>query len=121
MFIRISYSRIFIIIYYIIQKMSDFSCSMDGYVEMTAELIELSLFALALVKETYAAILPLELGKSVEYAWDGLVGAGSWAGYAVASIYYFGLEYGYADMMCEYSSYGDTAIGFLSQFISFAS
>ena len=88
---------------------------------MTTELIELSLFALALVKETYAAVLPEELGKSVEYAWDGLVGAGSWAGYAVASLYYFGLEYGYAETMCTYSEYGDVAIGYLSTFISFAS
>lgn len=101
--------------------MSDFTCSMDGYVDLTNKLIELSLFALALLKETYAAILPYELGKSVEYAWDGLVGAGSWAGYAVASLYYFGLEYGYADIMCEYSAYGYVAADYLSQFIEFAS
>lgn len=101
--------------------MSTFTCSMDGYVLMTSQLIELSLFALSLIKETYAAILPMELGKSVEYAWDGLVGAGSWAGYAVASLYYFGLEYGYADLMCQYSGYGATAIEYLSFFITFAS
>jgi hypothetical protein len=99
---------------------TEFTCSMDGYVAMTSELIEVSLFALALIKETYAAILPMELGKSVEYAWDGLVGAGSWAGYAVAALYYFGLEYGYADLMCQYSGYGAQAIGILNQFISFA-
>jgi hypothetical protein len=101
--------------------MSDtFTCSMDGYVKMAADLIELSLFALALIKETYAAILPLELGKSVEYAWDGLVGAGSWTGYAIASLYYFGLEYGYADLMCQYSEYGSVAISYLTFFIDFA-
>lgn len=101
--------------------MSDFSCTMDGYVAMTSKLIELSLFALALLKETYAAILPNDLSKSVQYAWDGLVGAGSWAGYAVAALYYFGLEYGYAEMMCEYSGYGYMAIDYLSFFIDFAS
>ena len=101
--------------------MSDFTCSMDGYVKMTKELIELSLFALSLLKETYAAILPMELGKSVEYAWDGLVGAGSWSGYAVAALYYFGLEYGYAEIMCQYSEYGATATSFLNSFIDFAS
>ena len=84
----------------------DFTCSMDGYVKMTNKLVELSLFALALLKETYASILPEELKKSVLYAWDGLVGAGSWAGFAVAALYYFGLEYGYADLLCEYSGYG---------------
>ena len=101
--------------------MTDFTCSMDGYVQMTAELIELSLSALALVKETYAAVLPEELGKSVKYAWDGLVGAGTWSGYAVASLYYFGLEFGYAEVMCQYSEYGAKATAFLSKFINFAS
>jgi hypothetical protein len=101
--------------------MTEFTCSMDGYVTMAADLIELSLFALAILKETYAYILPYELGKSVEYAWDGLVGAGSWVGYAVAALYYFGLEYGYADMMCEYSGYGAIAIDYLTFFIDFAS
>ena len=101
--------------------MSDtFTCDMDGYVNMTNKLIELSLFALAIVKESYAAMLPFELGKSVQYAWDGLVGAGSWAGFAVASLYYFGLEYGYADIMCEYSGYGYMAIDYLSFLIDFA-
>ena len=93
---------------------------MDGYVDITKKLIELSLFAIALLKETYAAILPLELSKAVGYAWEGLVGAGSWAGYAVAAVYFFGLEFGYAEMLCEYSGYGYIAIDFLNQAISFA-
>lgn len=100
--------------------MSDFTCDMDGYVNMTNKLIELSLFALAIVKETYAAILPMALGKSVQYAWDGLVGAGSWAGFAVAAVYYFGLEFGYADIMCQLSEYAFMAINFLTFFIDFA-
>lgn len=97
-----------------------FSCSMDGYVALTSKLIELALVALAIVKETYAAILPYELGKSVQYAWDGLIGAGSWAGYAVAAIYYFGLEFGYADVMCEVSGYGYMVVDYLTFFIDFA-
>lgn len=87
---------------------------------MTSDIIELSLIALAIIKETYAAILPLELSKSVQYAWDGLVGAGSWAGYAVAAIYYFGLEFGYADYMCTASEYGAIALSYLTFFIDFA-
>ena len=97
----------------------EFSCSMDGYVSLTNQLIELSLVGLALVKETYAAILGEKLGKSVQYAWDGLVGAGSWAGFAVAALYYFGLDYGYAEYMCEYSGYGYMAIDWLSFLIDF--
>lgn len=97
----------------------EFSCSMDGYVEMTGQLIELSLFAIALIKETFAAMLPEALSNAIQYAWDGLVGAGSWAGFAVAAVYYFGLEYGYADILCEYSGYGYQAIDWLSFLIEF--
>ena len=81
--------------------MSDFECTMDGFVQLTSDAINVALIALAIVKETYAAMLPEELGKSVQYAWDGLVGAGSWAGYATAAAYYFGLEFGYGEIMCE--------------------
>ena len=53
---------------------------MDGYKTMTLQAIDLSLFALALIKESYAAILPTDLGKSVNYAWEGLTGVGAWLG-----------------------------------------
>jgi len=46
-----------------------FKCSMDGYKNLTLQSIDLALFALALIKETYAAILPEDLGKAVNYAW----------------------------------------------------
>ena len=95
-------------------------CSMDGYVSLTKMIIELALSAIAIVKETYAAMLPMELGKSVQYAWDGLVGAGSWPGYAVAAAYYFGLEFGYAEPMCDVSIMAYTVIDYLNAFISFA-
>jgi hypothetical protein len=95
-------------------------CSMDGYVDLTKMIIELALSAIAIIKETYAALLPMELGKSVQYAWDGLVGAGSWPGYAVAAVYYFGLDFGYAESMCDVSMYGFQAIDYLNAFISFA-
>jgi hypothetical protein len=103
-------------------KASDrgYVCSMDGYVSLTKMVIELALSAIAILKETYAAMLPMELGKSVQYAWDGLVGAGSWPGYAVAAAYYFGLEFGYAEPMCDVSMYGYMAVDFLNAFISFA-
>jgi hypothetical protein len=102
------------------EEREEFECSMDGYVELTKEFINVALFALALVKETYAAVLPHRLGRSVDYAWDGLVSAGSWAGYVMAAAYFFGLEYGYAEYLCQYSGYVDTIIGFLYQFVDFA-
>ena len=80
--------------------MSEFECTMDGFVQLTSDTINIALIALAIIKESYAAMLPEELGKSVQYAWKGLVGAGAWAGYATAALYFFGLEFGYADEMC---------------------
>jgi hypothetical protein len=100
--------------------MSEFECTMDGFVDLTSEFINVALIALAIVKETYAAVLPYEPGKSVQYAWDGLVGAGSWAGYATAAAYYFGLEFGYGDIMCEVFGYIAIAVGILSQFTEFS-
>ena len=97
-----------------------FTCSMDGYVQLTGQIIELSLVAIALVKETYAAILPNDLGKAIKYAWKGLTGAGSWAGFAVAALYYFGLEYGYAEYLCTASEYGAIVVEALSTIIDFA-
>merc|ERR1711937_810409 len=81
----------------------DFSCSMDGYVELTLETYNVLLFGLALLKEAYAAMLPKKLGKSVNYAWDGLLGAGAWLGFLSAALYYFGLEAGYGKIMCDVS------------------
>ena len=79
---------------------ADMKCSMDGYVNLTIEIYNIVLFGLALLKETYAAVLPMALGKSVNYAWDGMLGAGAWVGYLMAAVYYFGLEFGYADILC---------------------
>lgn len=84
---------------------------MDGFVELTLETYNVALFGLALLKETYAAVLPMALGKSVNYAWDGILGAGAWVGYVVAALYYFGLEFGYADLMCQIMGYVYVAVG----------
>lgn len=35
---------------------------------------------------------------------------GNWIGYLVAAIYFFGLEFGYAEPMCEASGYAFMAI-----------
>ena len=98
----------------------EFTCSMDGYVAITGKMIELALVALSLVKETYAAILPTELSKAIKYAWKGLTNAGSWAGFGVAALYYFGLEYGYAEYLCQASEYGAIVIEALQGLIDFA-
>ena len=83
---------------------------MDGYKGMVLQVIDLVLFAFALIKETYAAILPEDLGKAVQYAWLSLTGLGGWIGYVVAAGFYFGSEAGFGDQICKYSgiAYGYT-------------
>ena len=99
---------------------ADMECSMDGYVNLTLELYNVALFGLALLKETYATALPKKLGKSVNYAWDGILGAGAWVGYAIAALYFFGLEFGYADIMCTVSGYAYVFVGLFYQFLAFS-
>lgn len=103
-----------------IRSADDFKCSMDGYVELTLETYNVALFGLALLKETYAAVLPKSLGKSVNYAWDGILGAGGWVGYLMAAAYYFGLEFGYADILCQVSGYVYIAVGIFYTLLEFS-
>merc|ERR1711934_594603 len=103
-----------------LRNADDFSCTMDGYVELTLEAYNVALFGLALLKEAYASLLPKSLGKSVNYAWDGILGAGGWVGYIMAAAYYFGLEFGYAEYLCQGSGYVYIAIGIFYQLLEFS-
>ena len=104
----------------VVKMSGDFKCSMDGYRTMTLQSIDLALFVLALVKETYAAILPEDLGKAVNYAWQGLTGVGAWIGYAVAAGYYFASEGGYGDQVCEYSGIASGIISTVHGLVDFS-
>ena len=99
---------------------TEFQCSMDGYVNLTIEVYNVALFGLALLKESYAAVLPMALGKSVNYAWDGILGAGAWVGFVMAAAYYFGLEFGYAEILCEVSGYVSQGVGIFYQLLAFS-
>jgi hypothetical protein len=59
-----------------------------------------------IIKDVYLTtvkqILP-DLAKSIEYLWEGLIGLGSWVGYAVAALYYFAAEAGQGKELCEAS------------------
>jgi hypothetical protein len=79
---------------------------MDGYKQLTLELIEVLLALVKIIKDVYLTtvkqILP-DLAKSIEYLWEGLIGLGSWVGYAVAALYYFAAEAGQGKELCEAS------------------
>lgn len=100
-----------------------FECSMRGYKRMANEIIKLSLVAFTAntaIIEQFLDMLSLKyLAVSVDMTYTFMLGFGGWAGYLVAALYYFGLEFGYADMMCEFSGYGNLVIHYLGLAVSF--
>ena len=77
---------------------------------MTRELLALVLFLATFSKETFAAMLPLNLQYSVNYFYDFLLGVNDWIGYLVASTYYFALNYDFGDELCQAFGYGYSVI-----------
>merc|ERR1712072_1396451 len=72
-------------------------CSNSGYTKMTRELLALVLFLVTFAKETFAAMLPVNLQYSLNYFYGWLLGVGDWIGYAISALYYFSLEYDFGD------------------------
>ena len=93
---------------------------MDGYVMLVRKGIEVSLLLLSLMKEGLSAFLPETLRKSVKLAWSGMVGVGNWMGYGLAAIYYLGLEFKFADIMCTVFGYVDLGVGTMHKLVDFA-
>ena len=96
-----------------------FSCSMDGYKKMTKEILELVLVIATFAMETFKAMLPDNLKLAAGYAYDFLLGAGTWIGFAVAALYFFSVEYDFGDTVCEMSGYGYEVIDALQVVVSF--
>ena len=94
-------------------------CTVDGYVGMVTQMMELILIFVSWGVQTLVAILPENLGKSAKYAYAFLTGFASWIGYALAGVNYFALEYGFGDIMCTvfgYFAYVIEALHFLVDF-----
>jgi len=45
--------------------------------------------------------------------------SGSWVGYLIGAIYFFGLEFGYGEYLCTASQYGFYVIYYLNLAITF--
>jgi len=101
-------------------KGSGLVCSMDGFVKMVKEMAEVALMALALVKETAMSVIPPEFGKAVGFAWNGMVGLFNPLGYLLAAAYYFGIDFGYGDQLCEAFGYGYYITDALHAIVDFA-
>lgn len=74
----------------------------------------------ALVKETFAYVLPTELNLTVSLLWDGLMGLNNWIGYAIAAVYYIGTDYDFGLTFCEVMGYGYYVIDGLNYIVAFA-
>ena len=94
-------------------------CGMDGYVKMVKEILGLVLILATFANETFKAMLPKNLQLSATYAYDFIMGAGAWLGYAVAALYFFSVEYDFGDQVCEASAYGYEAIDALQVLVNF--
>jgi len=93
---------------------------MDGYVQMSIEITDLLLVIIALLKETFAAMMPPDLKKAIKYGWNALTGSSAWTGYLLSALFYLSEEYEFGDTLCELSGYGYDVIDALHTVVSFA-
>ena len=94
-------------------------CSNAGYTKMIRELLALVLFLVTFAKETFSAMLPVNLQKSLNYFYSWLLGVGDWIGYLIGALYYFSVEYNFGDTLCEILGYGYTVIDALQVLVTF--
>ena len=55
-------------------------------------------------------MVPDNFKLAINYAWDGIMGAGNWAGYIMAATYYAAEEFGFGADICEFFGYGNWVI-----------
>ena len=81
------------------------TCSLSGYTEMVDEIISLSLIAITVNASIIEAIisgLP-DLQQAFKLMVKFLRSSGSWIGYLIGAVYFFGLEFGYGEYLCTAS------------------
>jgi len=93
---------------------------MDGFKKFSKQLLENAVILIALLKETFAFIMPDELNLTVSLYWDGLMGLNNWVGFLLAAIYYVGTDYGFGLVFCEIMGYGYYVIDGLNYIVQFA-
>ena len=94
-------------------------CSNSGFTKMVRELVALLIFLISFAKETFSAMLPVNLQKSLNYAYSFMLGINDWIGYALAALYYFSVEYDFGETLCEIMGYGYEAIDALQVMVQF--
>ena len=97
------------------------TCSLSGYQVMVDDIIALSLLAITLNASIIEAIisgLP-DLQQAFKLTIRFLRSSGSWVGYLIGAVYFFGLEFGYGEYLCTASQYGFYVIYYLNLAITF--
>jgi len=101
----------------------EFTCDMDGYTRMVAEITNLALLAVTLLRSTVEGMMDLMGLIYAARAWtlgiSFLQSSNQWVGYAIAAAYFFGLEFGYGDYLCQASGYGYYVIYYLNIVVTF--
>ena len=96
---------------------------MRGYKNMVDEITQLALLAItmniSIIEAALDAMTLIYLGVSLKLMYSFLTGFSSWSGYLIAAVYYFGLDLGYADVMCQVFGYGNLVIYYLNLAITF--
>ena len=95
-----------------------FECSMDGYVGLVQKLMNVALAGLSILRQIGSSFLPHDLRKAVEYAWLGLLGAGSWIGYALAAAYFAAEEFEYGEQFCMIMGYVALVLGYANEAVN---
>ena len=85
---------------------------MDGYVSLVDDLLEVLLAGVSILRQIGSAFLPEHLRDAVGYAWNGLKGAGSWVGYALAAANYAAEEFDFGEQLCMGMGYVDMVLGY---------
>ena len=99
--------------------MAPLECTVDGYVQMVNELMELIFIFASWAVNGARKFLPPNLSLALKYGYRFVTGIGSWIGYALAGFDYFAEEYGYGELMCEIMGYGYVAIDALYFLVDF--
>lgn len=95
---------------------------MDGMVDMAIKFVELLLLVVSLLKELLALALESEpeLNEALQLLWRGLIGGSSWMGYLAYSLYAVGLDYNFAQEVCDVYGYLYLVIDEMSVMVTFA-
>ena len=91
---------------------------MNGYQGLVNDFLALVLSYLTIAVTFIEYILPDDLARSLNMTYQFVLRSGSWAGFMIAAIYYFGIDVGYAEYFCIVTKYIYISIYWLNVLIT---